>query len=48
MASAKARRARALAAVKAMQSRSVAAGRHRMKQAAIRAEIAAVRKGRRK
>jgi prevent-host-death family protein len=40
------RRARAEAAVGAMQSQSVAAGKHRMSQAAIDAEIAAVRKGR--
>jgi antitoxin (DNA-binding transcriptional repressor) of toxin-antitoxin stability system len=40
------RRARAIAGVEAMQSRSVASGRHRMGRAAIRAEIAAVRKGR--
>jgi antitoxin (DNA-binding transcriptional repressor) of toxin-antitoxin stability system len=40
------RRARAIAGVEAMQSQSVAAGRHRMSQVAIRAEIAAVRKGR--
>ena len=40
------RRARAMAAVEAMQSRSVAAARHRMSRAAVDAEIAAVRKGR--
>jgi antitoxin (DNA-binding transcriptional repressor) of toxin-antitoxin stability system len=40
------RRARAMAAVEAMQNRSVTAGRHRTKQAAVDAEIAAVRKGR--
>jgi antitoxin (DNA-binding transcriptional repressor) of toxin-antitoxin stability system len=43
-----ARRARAMSAVEAMQSRSVAAGRHRMSRTAVRAEIAAVRKGRSK
>ena len=40
------RRARAVAAVEVMQSRSVAAGKHRMSRTAIGAEIAAVRKGR--
>jgi prevent-host-death family protein len=40
------RRARAIAAVEAMQSQSVAAGKHRMSRTAIGAEIAAVRKGR--
>lgn len=40
------RRARAIAAVEAMQRQSVAAGRHRMSQAAIQAEIDAFRKGR--
>ena len=40
------RRARAMAAVEAMQEQSVAAARHRMSPVAIRAEIAAVRKGR--
>ena len=40
------RRARAMAAVEAMQSRSVAAGKHRMSRAAVQGEIAAVRKGR--
>lgn len=40
------RRARAVAAVEAMQSGSVASGKHRMSRAAIRAEIAAVRRGR--
>jgi prevent-host-death family protein len=42
------RRARAMAAVDAMQRRSVAQGKHRMHPAAIRAEIAAVRQGRRR
>jgi hypothetical protein len=32
--------------VQALQSESVAAGRHRMSRAAVDAEIAAVRKGR--
>lgn len=40
------RRARAMAAVEAMQEQSVAAGKHRTSRAAIGAEIAAVRKGR--
>jgi antitoxin (DNA-binding transcriptional repressor) of toxin-antitoxin stability system len=40
------RRAWAMAAVEAMQTRSVAAGRHRTKPSAIQAEIAAVCKGR--
>jgi antitoxin (DNA-binding transcriptional repressor) of toxin-antitoxin stability system len=40
------RRARAIAAVESMQSRSVAAGRHRLGRGAIQAEIATVRKGR--
>jgi len=40
------RRARAIAAVEAMQSQSVAAGKHRLEQAVIQGEIAAVRKGR--
>ena len=40
------RRARAMAAVEAMQSRSVAAGRHQMKEAEVRAEVAAAREGR--
>ncbi len=40
------RRARAIAAVEAMQSQSVAAGKHRLGQAVIQDEIAAVRKGR--
>ena len=42
------RRARAVVAVEAMQNQSVAAGRHRLGRAAIAAEIAAVRRGRRK
>jgi prevent-host-death family protein len=40
------RRARAAIAAEAMQRQSVAAGKHRMTPAQIRAEIAAVRKGR--
>jgi antitoxin (DNA-binding transcriptional repressor) of toxin-antitoxin stability system len=40
------RQARAIAAVEAMQRRSVAAGKQRMTPAAVRAEIAAVREGR--
>jgi prevent-host-death family protein len=40
------RRARAVAAVEAMQRRSVAAGKHRLSQSAIQAEIKAFRKGR--
>jgi antitoxin (DNA-binding transcriptional repressor) of toxin-antitoxin stability system len=40
------RRARAIAAVDAMQSGSVAAGKHRMKRAAVETEIASVRKER--
>ena len=40
------RRARAIAAVEAMQSQSMAAGKHRLDRAAIQGEIAAVRKGR--
>ena len=40
------RRARAVAAVEAMQQRSVAAGTHRMTQEDIQAEIVAVRKSR--
>ncbi len=40
------RRARAIAAVEAMQSQSVAAGKDRLPPVAIRAEIDAVRKGR--
>ena len=40
------RRARAIAAVDAMQRRSVATGTHRMTQDDIRAETAAVRKSR--
>jgi len=40
------RRARAVAAVEAMQQRSVAAGTHRMTQEEIQAEIVAVRKSR--
>jgi antitoxin (DNA-binding transcriptional repressor) of toxin-antitoxin stability system len=40
------RRARAMAAVETMQRQSVASGKHRMTQAAIRTEIAAVRRGR--
>lgn len=38
--------ARAIAAVEAMQIQSVAAGKHRLGQAAVQNEIAAVRKGR--
>ena len=40
------RRARAIAAVEVMQRQSVAAGKHRMSQAAIQREIKAFRKGR--
>ena len=40
------RRARAIAAVEAMQSQSASAGKHRLGQAVIQDEIAAVRKGR--
>jgi antitoxin (DNA-binding transcriptional repressor) of toxin-antitoxin stability system len=40
------RRARAVGAVEVMQRRSVAAGKHRLSQAAIQAEIDAARKGR--
>jgi len=40
------RRARAMAAVDAMQRQSVAAGRHRMTPPQVRAQIAAARKGR--
>ena len=40
------RRARAIAAVDAMQRQSVAAGRHRMTRAQVNAQIAAARKGR--
>ncbi|GAG08771.1 unnamed protein product, partial [marine sediment metagenome] len=40
------RRARAVAAVEAMQERSVAAGAHCTTREDIQAEIAAVRKGR--
>jgi antitoxin (DNA-binding transcriptional repressor) of toxin-antitoxin stability system len=40
------RRARAMAAVEALQTQSVSTGKHRMSQAAIQAEIAAVRQGR--
>jgi len=40
------RRARAVAAVEAMQQRSVAAGTHRLTQEDLRAEIVAVRKSR--
>ncbi len=40
------RRARAIAAVEAVQRRSVAAGKQRLTPAAVRAEIAAVRQGR--
>ncbi len=40
------RRARAIAAVEAMQSQSLAAGKHRLDRAAIQGEIDAVRKGR--
>ena len=40
------RRAQAVAAVEVMQRQSVAAGKHRLSQAVIAAEIAAVRKGR--
>ncbi len=40
------RRARAIAAVEAMQSQSMSAGKHRLGQAVIQDEIAAVRKGR--
>ena len=40
------RRARAIAAVEAMQSQSASAGKHRLEQAVIQDEIAAVRKGR--
>lgn len=40
------RRARAIAAVNAMQSQSAAAGKHRLGRKTIQAEIAAVRKGR--
>ncbi len=40
------RRARAIAAVEAIQGRSMAAGKQRMDRSAIAAEIAAVRKGR--
>jgi prevent-host-death family protein len=40
------RRARAVAAVEAVQRQSVAAGKHRLSQAAIRTEIDAYRKGR--
>jgi len=42
------RRARALGAVEAMQTQSAAAGRHRISQDAIEAEIVAVRKDRSK
>jgi antitoxin (DNA-binding transcriptional repressor) of toxin-antitoxin stability system len=42
------RRARALAAVEAMQTQSAAAGKHRTGQEAIEAEIVAVRKDRSK
>ena len=42
------RRARAVAAVEAMQRHSVSAGKDRMSPAAIQAEIDAFRKGRRK
>ena len=42
------RRARALAAVEAMQTQSAAAGKHRISQDAIEAEIVAVRKDRNK
>ncbi len=40
------RRARAIAAVEAMQSQSLAAGKHRLGRAAVQEEIAAVRKER--
>ena len=39
------RRARAIAAVEVMQRQSVAAGKHRLSQAAVEAEIKAFRKG---
>jgi prevent-host-death family protein len=42
------RRAQALTALDEMHRQSVAAGTHRMSQQQIQAEIAAVRKGRRK
>jgi antitoxin (DNA-binding transcriptional repressor) of toxin-antitoxin stability system len=41
------RRARAVGAVQAMQSKSVASGRHRLGRSDIEAEVAAVRKSRR-
>jgi len=40
------RQARAVAAVDAMQRQAVVAGKHRMSQATIQAEITAYRKGR--